>query len=216
MSIFMFYGCDFGNNSLNKGSSQKELVKQKKQEIANKDINQTINLQQYFLIDRNEIDFNLDGKKEKVFFVGTKTKGYKNIYRNPVLFIYENPYNNQTQKIEYYTNGADLQIGQLQIRYCDIDGDSIPEIFYSYNLAMPELHVEDPHLLKFNKKTDEFVDIDISSEYNFSIARWDTVNFKNSGLLWLEIYTNRGDRSIIKYFKLSGNKLVENKKNAGL
>ena len=213
MSIFIFYGCDLGN-SLNIGSSHKELVKQKKQKNTNEDINQAINLKQYFLIDKNEVDFNLDGKKEKVFFVGTKIKGDEINYQNPVLFIYENPYNNKTQKIEYYTNGAELHTGLLQIRYCDIDGDSIPEIFYSYNLAMPELHVEEPHLLKFNKKTGAFVDINISSEYNFTIAHWDTVDYKNSGLLWLDIYTNvdMPERNIIKYFKLSGNKLVENKK----
>lgn len=181
-------------------------------------ITANVYLDRLLLIDKNEIDFNLDGKKEKIYFYCTKVQGFNDFGQDPCYYVCENPITKKLEMIQFYVGQPEIHKQNFQIRYSDLDGDNVPEILYSYNFAMPEHHVEEPYMIKYDAKTGKAVSSNISYDYDFSIGFWDSEDFNNDGKyeLWLGIYPSPADdNGAIRYFSLTGNKLVENKKHVG-
>lgn len=216
--IYIIFGCYKDDSKRLAIEPQESNIR--KNIVSNKTEGDTIlssDINKFFLIETKLLDFNLDGRKEEVYFVGTPPEGglHSNIslFYNPCYFIYKNRSNQIYERIEVefqsYACGVDLFKDMFKTRYVDIDGDKIPEVLYSYDFPMPEQIGRTPHIIKYNVKTGEFEDIKIEG---YVIANWDVEDVNKDGIseLWIDLdqYTSV-EKPYRRYLKLVDGKLIE-------
>ena len=170
-------------------------------------------LKDLFVIENTTADLNKDGKKEKIYFAAIPLPGAPGYFWQPAYLIYSDRLkNNIFKKLNLNFPSNDLTKKDIKIRYGDLDGDTIPEIFYSVDIPLPEYSVSAPHFLQYDNKVREFKDIDISTTYNYYIVHWDLKqNDKDSStVVWMDIKKNFADNNPVRRnFKLIKGRLVK-------
>ena len=167
-------------------------------------------LNRFFIIEKNKLDLNQDGQKEDLYFVAVPMEyNHQKFFWQPGYLIYTDQGKLKKHKLDF--PGLDLNRENIKVRYGDISGDGVPEIFYSVDYPMPE-HVERwPHLLQYNRKQGKFIDTEIAKKYNYLIADWG-IDWLNQGpyALWLDLKKNiYDDRPVRTYFRLVNGKLIK-------
>lgn len=161
------------------------------------------------IIEHVSFDLNQDGVMDQIYMVASPL-GVDHYFTAPAYLFYAISPAEEFQRIPLDFPPIDLMMGNIKILYGDIDGDGLPEIFYSVDIAQPE-HVErSPHTLRYHPESGKFSDLDIAREYNLLIRDWGVVENNNGeAKLWLDIKKVTYDENPVRnYFRLHQDQLA--------
>jgi len=136
------------------------------------------------------IDLNQDGNGESVSVMGIPLlENSSEWFWDPLYLVYPNALNGQVQISELTGNALELHTRYLRFVSGDLDGDGLPEIWYSIDVPLPEYSPCYPHYLKLDRQTGIFRDTNIAEEYGYLIADWGLKNCSENDhvMLWLDL-----------------------------